>query len=66
MNIENVQKIEFCCCLINEDEWFIADHETSHLIHITGDGNMKPMCAYNSVPLYVYMFGSDILVVTTR
>jgi hypothetical protein len=66
LNIKMVQKIAFRCCLIKEDEWLVTDHESSRLIHITGDGKMKVMCAYNSTPLYSCIFGSDILAVVTR
>jgi hypothetical protein len=65
LNIRNVQNYPFYFCLINEDEWLVADHENSRFIHITSDGKMKEMRAYNSVPWYPCMFGSDILAVAT-
>jgi len=61
LGIEGVQRKAFCCCLINEDEWLVADHENSCLILITGDGKMKARYAYNPVPWYPCLFGSDVL-----
>jgi hypothetical protein len=60
LGIEDVQKSGFCCCLINGDEWLVADHENSRLILVTGDGKMKVMCTYNRMPWHPCMFGSDI------
>jgi hypothetical protein len=65
LDIENIQRKGFCCCVINEDEWLVTDHESSRLIHIPYDGKMEAMCAYSSIPGYLCMFGSDILAITT-
>lgn len=62
----NVNQKMFSCCLVNDDEWLVCDHENRRLIHVTGDGKMKTMCNYNSVPYCPCMFGSDTLVVNTR
>jgi len=65
LNIQSVHSTAFCCCPINDNEWLVTDHVKSHLIHITSDGKMKVMCAYNPMPVYPCMFGSDILAVVT-
>lgn len=61
LNMQHVPKKPFFCCLINGNEWLVADHETSRLIHITNDGKIKATCTYNPVPYHLCMFGSDLL-----
>jgi hypothetical protein len=66
LDIRYVKKYPLSFCLVNEGEWLVADYKSSRFIHITSDGKMKEIRAYNSVPCYPCMFGSDILAVVTN
>ncbi|CAF1296140.1 unnamed protein product [Rotaria sp. Silwood1] len=65
LNIICNQNIAFRFCSISYDEWLIADYETGHLLEITNDGKLKTKISYKTIPYYICLFSSDILVVST-
>jgi hypothetical protein len=50
-------------CPLRCDEWLVMDHNTSRLLHISKDGELKTTCAYTSVPYNGVLFGSNILAI---
>ena len=48
MDCMDLQKRSFHCCLVNDEEWLVMDHDSDRLVHITKDGKMKSSCAYKS------------------
>ncbi|CAF3681156.1 unnamed protein product [Rotaria sp. Silwood1] len=61
----NKEKTIRCCSLI-DDEWLIADHENNRLIHVSKGGTVKTMLTYNDIPLFVNLFGLNILAVSVK
>lgn len=53
-------------CSLIDDEWLIADHERSRLIHISKDGRVKTTVMYDEIPWFVNLFGSNILAVSIK
>ncbi|CAF1568343.1 unnamed protein product [Adineta ricciae] len=60
------EKQAYRFCLINRDEWLVADHANSKLIHITNDGKMKAICEYHPTPCCAIEMGNNILAVSTQ
>ena len=59
------QKVQIRCCLFNHDEWIVAYHDVSRLLHITKDGKLKASCSYTPAPHFATTFGTNLLVVVT-
>ncbi|UJR27260.1 hypothetical protein I4U23_008555 [Adineta vaga] len=53
-------------CLINRDEWIIADHTSSRLLHISNDGKLKAIFEYRPAPCCTTTFRNNILAVSTK
>jgi hypothetical protein len=64
MIYNEIQAYRFC--LMNNDEWLVADHNSSRLLHISKDGKMKSVGPYRPAPCCVIKFGENILVVSTK
>ncbi len=56
----------FRCCSIDYHGWLVADLSTGRLLHVTTDGKMKQTIPYKAIPYRVNLFGSKILVVSTK
>jgi hypothetical protein len=56
----------FRFCSINNNEWIVADHSGSCLLHITRDGSMKIVAGYQPEPCCVIEFRHHTLVVSTK
>jgi hypothetical protein len=56
----------FCCCSIDYDGWLVADPNAGRLLHVTTDGKMKRTIPYKAIPYNVTLFGSNILVLSTK
>jgi hypothetical protein len=54
------------CCLLNHDEWLLADWFTSRLFHVSNEGKLKGTDTYQSVPCNMNLFRSKILVILAR
>ena len=63
LDIENVHRRPFYCCVVNNNEWLIADNTTKRLIHITNKGKMESTCNYHATPINPCMSGADTLAI---
>jgi hypothetical protein len=66
LDIKCTKKIPFHFCLLNFDEWLVADYEKCHLVHITKFGQIKAMIKYKVAPYHVNLFNHNKLVVLTK
>ncbi|CAF1261440.1 unnamed protein product [Adineta steineri] len=53
-------------CLINNDEWLVSDHTGSRLLHISNDGKIKSIVAYQPAPCCAVKFTPNMLAVSTK
>lgn len=58
--------LSFHLCSLNFDEWLITDRSNERLLHITNEGNLKSMVAYNSEPSRAVLFQPNLLVISRR
>jgi hypothetical protein len=65
MDCIDLQKKAFDCCLLDDEEWLVMDHESNRLVHITKDGKMKSTRAYDEVPWCASILGPDIIAIST-
>ena len=56
----------FHLCSLNFDEWLITDRSNKRLLHITDEGDLKSMVAYNSGPSRAVLFQPNLLAVSRR
>ncbi|CAF1686181.1 unnamed protein product [Adineta ricciae] len=61
----NYQGKVFSCCLLNYDQWLIADGNTSRLFQLTMDGKVKSVNHYSPAPYCATLFGTDLLAIST-
>jgi hypothetical protein len=54
------------CCSLDGNEWLVADHSAGRLLHITADGKMKETITYKETPYRTTLFGSNMLVISTK
>jgi hypothetical protein len=54
------------CCSLKWDEWLIIDGNTSRLIHVDKDGQIKNIHEYDPLPCYATSFGPNILAISTE
>jgi len=52
-------------CFLKCDEWLVIDHNTSHLFHVSKDGELKVTHEYHLTPHNAVLFGSNILSIRT-
>lgn len=63
--IYNAQQA-FRFCIINGNEWLVADHSYEGLIQVTVDGKMKGACSYKPAACCLVEFGRKVLAVSTK
>jgi FtsZ-binding cell division protein ZapB len=64
LDITNVRGgIVYRVCPLRCDEWLVIDRNTSRLLYISKDGELKTTRAYTSKPYNVVSFGSNILAI---
>lgn len=54
------------CSPLKSDQWLIIDNNTSQLIHITKDGQIKITSQCNPSPWNAVLFGSNLLAIRTK
>jgi hypothetical protein len=54
------------CCLINHDEWLLADWSSSRLFHITNEGKVKKTDIYQHKFTNIRLFSPNILAILAR
>lgn len=54
------------CSPLKLDEWLIIDNNTSQLIHISKDGQIKTTSTCNTSPWNAVLFGSNLLAIRTK
>ena len=59
-------KHAFRFCAINQNEWLVADHSDSRLLHVSQSGMVKSSCSYRPAPCCLIEFGQNMLVVSTK
>ena len=66
LDIKNLSnQLPMHCCPFKDNEWLVAEANSSQLFHITKDGKAKGILLYDQ-PLYnIVLFGSNILVIRT-
>ncbi|CAF0936436.1 unnamed protein product [Rotaria sp. Silwood1] len=60
------EKQAYRFCSINHNEWLVADHSDSRLLHITKDGVMKSEVSYTPAPCCLIEFGHNMLAISTK
>lgn len=65
INCINLTANAFCCCLINDEEWLVIDHDSDSLVHITKDGTMELSHTYKPSPRCAAILGPDILAISS-
>ncbi len=66
INCVNLVEKAFRCCLINDEEWLVTNHESDSLVHITKDGKMKLSHTYKQSPWCAAILGPNILAISAR
>jgi hypothetical protein len=54
------------CSPLKCDEWLVIDNNTSQLIHVARDGQVKGISPCNPSPWNAVLFGSNILAIRTK
>jgi hypothetical protein len=54
----------FNCCLVNDEEWLVTNHDSDSLVHITKDGKSKSSHAYKPSPWCAALVGSDMIAIS--
>ena len=56
----------FRLCSFNYNEWIVVDWKGAQLFHITKDGQVKSISAYEPVPYRCCQFGPNLLAISAR
>ncbi|CAF3658784.1 unnamed protein product [Rotaria sp. Silwood1] len=54
------------CSSLTCDEWIIVDNNTSQLLHVKKDGQIKSVYPCNPSPWNTVLFGSNLLAIRAR
>jgi hypothetical protein len=54
------------CSSLKSDEWVVIDNNTSQLVHVNKDGQIKGTSTCNPSPWNAVLFGSNLLAIRTK
>ena len=62
----NLCQAGFFCCLINDEEWLVMDHDSGNLVHITKDGKLKSSKNHKPSPICAAILGPNIIAISRK